>query len=440
MASLFQDARAVFLTNVICALAGLGSQSCLAWFLLAEGRGQYAACLLFATVVTLCCTLGQEMANAYYVGAKKISASESFTQSLLLGVVAVVLGCGGGYALTLTGLSFLEKAPMAWFRWSLICVPPLIVHLYLSRILLGLSDMKSFTFVTALPAVAEAVGLAFSASMLLSVPSAIAIHAGADALGAVAAGVILYHRHGCRLVPITKSSLWRSLNYGGRFYVGKLLSFSNVHIATFVLLMSRVNPSDIGLFAAATAMASRLWMVSDAFHVALLPRASGDPEGQGRVIAQTTRLCLAVSAVIALGVFLFSEPLIQFILSPRFLPVLSAFQWLLLGAWIRVIPKILTAYFSGTERPGINSVAMCLSVGVNISLMLLLLPIWGLVGAAFATMIAYFIEGLFLAGLFWRVSGLSPGRLLRPATEDWAAARRLWHRWVPGARVQGGDL
>ncbi len=434
MASLFRDARAIFLTNVISALAGLGSQSLLAWFLLPEGRGQYGACLLFVTLVTLACTFGQEMANTYYVGAKKLTASQAFTQSLFLGAATCALACAVGYVLTLTGLKFLDKAPLAWFRWSLVCVPSLVFHLYLTRILLGLSDMSAFTCLTALPPVVETFALAVVAGFSIDVKTAIGIHAGADALGALLAWGILRFRHGCRLTPLRAEPLLRSLSYGGRFYVGKLISFANVHIATLVLLMSAVGQQEIGLFAAATAMASRLWMVCDALHMAMLPRTASDPSGKSLVIAQVTRLCLLASAVVVLGAYVFSKPLIHVILSPRFLAVLIPFQLLLPGIWIRVIPKILTAYFSGIDRPGINSVAMMVSAGVNIVLLLLLLPVWGLTGAALSTTVAYTLEAIFLATLFRRLSGLPIHRILWPSAEDWAMMGQLWRRFTIGLR------
>ena len=81
MQSYAVDVKNIFLANVISAVAGLGIQGCLAWFLLPEGRGQYAACILFAALLSLACALGQEMANVYLVGSKKSTVSQALTQS-----------------------------------------------------------------------------------------------------------------------------------------------------------------------------------------------------------------------------------------------------------------------------------------------------------------------------------------------------------------------
>ncbi|MGD2108837.1 MAG: hypothetical protein PVI86_05535, partial [Phycisphaerae bacterium] len=73
MRSYFSDAKTILAANVISTLAGLGIQACLAWVLLPEGRGAYAACVLFATLLILACALGQEMANVYYIGSKALT-------------------------------------------------------------------------------------------------------------------------------------------------------------------------------------------------------------------------------------------------------------------------------------------------------------------------------------------------------------------------------
>jgi len=424
MASYLRDARTVFLANAASAMAGLLTQAVLAWFLLPAGRGEFAACILFATLLTLAFALGQEMANVYFVGSKQITPSEAFSQSLFAAVFTSGLACLVGFALTQTDLSFLDKAPRELFRWSLLCIPAAIFHLYLSRILLGLSAMGQFTFVTAAPAILEAVGILVAARAGLDVKTALLLQAATNAAGAILAAFLLVNRHGCRLVSLHWSQLLRSIGYGARFYLGKLCSMANVQLGSIILAFAAVERSELGLFAAASAMASRLWMVSESLQVAMLPRSAADPAGQSRLIAQVTRLCLALSLAITVLVLLFSRPLIALILSPRFLPVLLPFQLLLPGVVIRVIPKILVAYFNGINRPGINSWAMGITAALNIGLMVLLLPRWGLSGVAVSMSTAYALEAAILGVAFCRLSGVRAAELLLPERNDWEAIRR----------------
>jgi O-antigen/teichoic acid export membrane protein len=81
--------------------------------------------------------------------------------------------------------------------------------------------------------------------------------------------------------------------------------------------------------------------------------------------------------------------------------------WVLLpGVLIRVVSKILPAYFSGTNRPGITSLAMAVAIAINIALMQWLLPLYGLIGVALSMSIGYLVESTIMAAAFVRFSGV----------------------------------
>lgn len=428
MASYSSDAKTIFGANLLSVGTGLGVQACLAWFLLPEGRGQYAACILFATVLTLTCALGQEMANVYFIGSKRIGISEAMSQSLIIGVAGSAIACAIGYALTLTTLPFLDKAPVELFRLSLICIPATLFYLYLSRIFLGMSAITMFAVIAAAPRVIALLGLVVVRAFHLDVQSAIVIHACSEGAVALAAAMLLVLRHGARFNLPSFAQLLSSLGYGVRFHVGKLASMANVQMGSIVLAFSPVAAAELGLFAAASAIASRLWIIAETLQTALLPRTTADPDGRREAVAECVRLCLVVTAAAAAIGLVFSRPIIGLVLSPRFLPVIAAFQILLPGVVIRVVPKILAAYFAGIGRPGITSTAVATSVCLNVFLVCMLLPVWGLPGAALAMTVSYTVEALIICLAFRHVSGLPVGRLILVTPADiqtlWRIGRR----------------
>ncbi len=418
MQSYARDAKNIFIASGVSAMAGLGIQACLAWYLLPEGRGQYAACILFATLLSFSCAMGQEMANVYFVGSKKISVSGAMTQSVMFATLASMTACLAGYALTCTTFEFLNKAPIELFRISLIGIPATIFYLYFTQLYLGMGSVKSYTLLTAAPRAIALIALVVAYFVHLDVRIAILIHAGSEGLVAIVALFHLRIRHAARFVMPTLVQLRQSLSYGLRYYFGRLASMTNVQMGTIVLALSPVLVSELGLFAAASTLAARLWMVAEALQTALLPRASADPSGKSKAVAQCVRLCWPVTMVVVLIVFILSKPLIAFVLSPKFLPVLLPFQILLIGVVIRVIPKILAAYFNGVGRPGINSIAIGSAVLTNVVLIYFFLPLWGLVGVSISMSIAYTVEALILIVIFMKVSKTPMGILLVPTIED----------------------
>ncbi len=434
MRSYLSDAGAVFAANIVSTLAGLATQSLLAWLLLPAGRGEYGACMLFVVFLTLFCTLGQEMANVYFVGSKQITPSQALTQSLLIGLAVSAIACSIGYILTLGSFQFLEKAPPSTYRIALLCIPPMVFNSYLNGIFLGMGAMSTYTYLVAAPTAAGAVGIGIVGFLRPEVNAIVPVHAICDMLATIAAVIVLRRRFGCRFGRLDWSCLKMSLSYGARFYLGKLFSMANVQVGNLMLLLSPVGRADIGLFSAASAMAGRLWLLPDTLHVAILPRSTSNPEGRSRFVAQVARLSFGCTAILLLVVLFMSKPLIAIILSPRFLPVLNPFRILLPGVLVRVVPKILTAYFAGIGRPGINSLAIAASVAANIALMLLFLPRWGLSGIALAMSLAYTLEAAILAVMFFRFTGIRPLDLVRPSKKDVELLRTTLARWLPFLR------
>ncbi|MFQ5413523.1 MAG: hypothetical protein ACE5E6_03595, partial [Phycisphaerae bacterium] len=259
MRSYATDAGTVFIANMLGALAALGVQASLAWLLMPAGRGQYAAGLVFATVLVLTFALGQEMANVFHVGSGALTPSQATSQSLAVGVVVSACACAVGYALTRTSLPFLNKAPVQVFHAALLCVPAALFHMYLSHILLGLSAITAYTVITVGPFVLLLLGLLAGACLGLNVATALMLQAASNAILAAAALLWLRRRHDARLVPLDAAALRRSLHYGARFCLGKLCSLANGQIGTIVLLFSTRDAAQVGLFAAgALVLASAL--------------------------------------------------------------------------------------------------------------------------------------------------------------------------------------
>jgi O-antigen/teichoic acid export membrane protein len=445
MASYSKDVKTVLLLNVVGFAAGVGVQSSLAWFLMPEGRGQYAACVVvFASLLTLVCALGQEMANVYYIGAKKLTPSQAMTQSLIMAVLISFIACMIGYLLTLTSLPFLNKAPLALFRYSLLCIPAMLFQLYLTRIFLGMGKVSTFKYLIVGVQALLLIGLLITGAIgKLDVKTAILIQAGANAtIALMALGLLIFH-HGCRITRLELDPLLRSLGYGGRYYFGKLATLLNVQMATIILSFSAVRPDQLGLFSAAIALSSQILIIPGAIQIAMLPRVAADSKGESKMVAQSVRLCLVCCSIMTLVLFILSKPIITIFLSARFLPVLVPLWVLLPGVIFQSISRILPAYFAGIDRPQITSAVLVLSVVANLILIHLLLPIWGLTGAALANTVVYAAEAIVMGLAFQHYSGLPVWRLIRFNRGDYNALVQLWRRsrkQLPTQELEIGNL
>ena len=191
-----------------------------------------------------------------------------------------------------------------------------------------------------------------------------------------------------------------------------------------------VGQGEIGIFAAASSLVTRILLVPNAVEKALLPRVSADDSGRPELVAQVARLSGAIAGV-ALGVLIaLSEPLVRLVLSPRFLPALPLIWIIAPGTLIRASSKALVSYFMGTDRPSICSWSVGAGTLVNVLVLAVLLPPMGLMGAAIAMTAGYLTSGLILVFAFRSASGLSLRDAWAPRASDLTlllgAARTVW--------------
>jgi len=430
-----KDTTAAFSSNLASALMALGTQSCLAWLLGPAGRGEYATCIVFSGVLSITFSLGVEMSLVYYVGSRRLRLSDALGACLVWGLLGSLAGIAAGYALTTLSWPFFQKAPLSAFRLSLLLVPLNLAALAFTRALIGLGRLVAFSTMMALRA---AITLVFTLCFLLLLE--LDVH---GALWAVILAhlsqiililIFLRRKSDLKFVLPSADALRKTLGYGARFYLGKLGRQLNFRMGT-LLLAFFATKSQVGLFAAAIAIITRVWMIPEALNVVLLPRTSGEEQGRPRLVARCSRISVYLSSALILLLLIFAKPLVSLVLSPKFLPVVPLMWIMALGVLVRTYPKVLASYFNGVGRPGRNSLAILAGLAMNLCLLPILFPWLGLPGAALTLLIAYWVETALAAHWFIAFSGLPSQTLWRPARSDWVDIRGFFSRLtgsIPG--------
>ena len=174
----------------------------------------------------------------------------------------------------------------------------------------------------------------------------------------------------------------------------------------------------VGYFAIAMAIVSRLWIIPESIVIVLMPKIAEDRYGGAQSTTNAIRKVIILSGIAAFLILVLIKPFIIFFLGEEFMPVAMPVMILLPGVTILAIGKILSGYLLGIDKPGLNSIVRGISIGINIVLMILLIPIWSLVGASFATASAYVFESTVLIILFIRLNEASRVKDLIPTIKD----------------------
>ncbi|VVO06638.1 oligosaccharide flippase family protein [Pseudomonas fluorescens] len=163
----------------------------------------------------------------------------------------------------------------------------------------------------------------------------------------------------------------------------------------------------LGHYAMASAAAELLLIVPEAVTTPLMKRLLQQEKGIERLTPLALRLTATVMLGACLSMALIGEWLIVTLFGVAYQPAYPALLALLPGLLGLCYASILRLDLLGKNRPGSISLLMGLGAVLNLALNLVLIPAYGIVGAAMASSIAYLAVTVALLGLYCRISGVS---------------------------------
>jgi len=179
--------------------------------------------------------------------------------------------------------------------------------------------------------------------------------------------------------------------------------------------------------------------VPQAIGLVLYPRlASLGEEAMHRLTAQTCRRTLMLTIPVAGALALFGRYIITFLYTEAFAPAGAPLPWLAVGAVAMAIFVMITRDFTARSRQVVNTVSGLVALVVNVALNIYLIPRYGIVGAAFATAVAYWAACVILIRFFCLESGLSWASVLVPTAEDFRYFGGIAQRAVVRGRRLAG--
>lgn len=141
-------------------------------------------------------------------------------------------------------------------------------------------------------------------------------------------------------------------------------------------------------------------------------------ETSSRLTAQVCRQSLVVATLLAIGSAVVGPLLIPFFYGIDFLPSVKPFLWLLPGILGITLSKIISANLAGIGKPQYATYASGLAVFITVALDVLLIPPYGITGAAIASSIAYLTTALLTVMWFSRETHIRWVDIFLPRKDD----------------------
>ena len=352
--------------------------------------------------------LGAPQAITYLIASRRFSQSES------LSVVFTVLLTLGG-AILILALALLAPWSPAFKRFtmteaglvSVLSFASIALAILLAVILGWQQTLQYFLFQLVAP-VCFLVALAVLFSIRrLNYSTVIAANTAIMIISCAVVAYAITRRTGFRLR--LRFGFWRPiLGYGLKIYVGSILSLVIVRMDVF-FVAAFLGFTALGYYAVAVQMAEVVYRLASVFATARLPetasRSKADADQTFPALSrQLILLSLVVMSIIAVAGTAFIR-----IFLPAFRPAIPAMLLLLPGSTFLGLANLYFAELGGRGRAGYGSSIIAANSVTMVILDLLIIPLWGINGAAIASSLVY---GMGFAFALYAVQRESDIRLL----------------------------
>lgn len=371
----------------------------------AEGNGIYAMVILLPTMLTNFLNLGVGPATVYFVSRKEFSVRDAFRGNCRIALVLSFLGLLLAFTvLFFWGVQLFPGVPIQTLYLGLIVFPLALMQSYLSTILQGLEDFKAFNFTVLVAPFINLVGVCLAIFVLKAeVAGTLIAYIVAQAIGLFASLKLVRNRLGDdkgsdsvlhkKALP---SYISKTLAYGWKAHLSNILAFINYRADIF-LVNFFLTPVATGVYVVAVQITEKLWMLSQAASTVLLPKMSGMygvPEARIRLAHKSFWVVSGLTALAGLVGMLALFWLLVPVFGEEYKDVFSVFLWLLPGIIAGAGSRIYANCIASAGKPEWNMYSSVLVVTVNVICNIVLIPTYGIIGAAIATTIAYSLGAL----------------------------------------------
>lgn len=387
----------------------------------AEGLGQLAVINVAVATIVQLASMGLPSANTYFIARDNRHLQPVAINSLLF---ALIVGSLLAFALTL-----LASWRPDWFGF----IPPQLIGIAAISIPFQLLTLIGLNIFLALGRIERfnVVDLASQAFVLINAIGALVIlNAGLWTLVSLntATGVligllivVLIAQHGAKL---TEGSAWRPdrslfaqmMRYGIKFHIS-ILAGALIFRADLLVVNHFRGPAEAGVYSVASQVGLMLMLLPGVIGTLLFPRVAAESDTRGETTSRVTRHSAFVMLLICLAAIPLSY-LLPVLYGAAFSEVTIQLLILLPGVFLIGVESVLVQHFSALGLPRTIPMFWLLTLLVNLTLVLTLVPPFGARGAAAASTASYALIFALIFFYFRSQTGATLSDILIPSGEE----------------------
>lgn len=418
------------ITTGLLQVSNLGSGMLAAQLLAPAGRGELAAAILWPTTIAYLLLFGLNDSVLYNVASRRLTSRQAFAASLSIGAALSAIGMVLGYVVVIP-LAYADYAPsVGHLATLLLLIIPLnifgTIYMELLRgnlklgiwnVLRVVGGVAYFVIVLGFVWAGKQDVEAFGISYLLAQLPAVVVGMGVAILS------------GWGAIRAARQTLRPLLTYGAQIHASTVVNIVNARIDQ-MLIATTLDATSLGLYVVATTLSQVTATLASSVTLIAYPKASAvaDRDDRIAVIGLYLRitLVLIVGSTLVLG--LAAPLLLGLLFGPGFVEATLIVQILVLGVIPLAIKDFFVLAFKAFDRPLVISKGEVVTLVANAALLGLLVPSFGLIGAAIASVGVRWISMIYFGTLLRRGLAIPLLVLLRPTRSDLDLARDAMQR------------
>ncbi len=352
------------------------------------GRGEQAALIIAPTLLSSLSSLGLHASLIFSIKRDPEHTGHYFGTGLLLALGAGIVAMVAGWFLVPFWLHQYDRHVVSVARLLLVMTPLMVVAQLLTGALEAFGQFSKANATLYLQSLGT---LAFLLVLwLLDVLTPVT---AAFAYLVPAVPAWLYFASHLRRLTRPRFSLqrrwvWPLLHYGLRFYGVDLLGSLSIYLDQIVVV-TLLAPDVVGTYVVALSLSRVVGVLQGAAATVLFPSVAAQSKASVvEAVSRTVRVVGAVSVLIVVCLSIVGPGLITLVYGHRFDQTVAPFRILLIDTVLSGSAGILYQAYSGTGRPELVTLFEAVAVAASLGCMLLVVPHYGTVGAAWCVVLA----------------------------------------------------
>ena len=387
----------VFVRQILVGVLQVLTLVLIARILGSKQMGQYTLAILLPTLLSQIITCGLQSINIYAVGRRLLNEKQAlYCNIVLLLILSLLTSIILFFAVYFYGGYFFNDMTIHLLYISIIALFPQTFFTVLPSLIQAIENFKWFNILCVVQPLTIFISSIIATLLASNVESILNAYIISHWITFFVLLLIVIKLIKPERFPII-NFLSKFIMYGFRSHLSNIITLLNYR-SSLLILGYFTTPITVGIYSVGMQLVEKLWLPSQAVSTVLLPRLSnqlgegGDTKKISKLTLDCARLTFIFTILISIVFVLLLPFIIHFLFGTEYSQAFYVVVLLLPGILAWTPSRILANDLAARGFAELNLKNSYWVFAINIVLSICLIPIWGLIGAAIATTIAYVMD------------------------------------------------